>query len=81
LIESLVGGMKVMKELKQGLVNNRQIPDWGNEVFSKEVVCIRPETPEQSSEFIRYSSSLTEAYLKVKILLLNSAGLCLDSCR
>jgi phycocyanobilin:ferredoxin oxidoreductase len=44
---------------KYGVQSNRQVPEWGKDIFSDHCVICRPQKPEEVAAFLKYAIALT----------------------
>lgn len=65
--------LETMMQLQETFLENgegsRTIPEWGKQIFSPLCVCIRPQTTEELTGFVKYSIALTRAHLLYSRLL------------
>ena len=46
-----------------GLSGQREVPDWGRQIFSAGCLCLRPSGPEQLAGFVKYAIALHRAHI------------------
>lgn len=60
-----------VKELQEryGMATNRATPEWGKAIFSDLCVILRPQGPEDVSNFLKYAIALTRVHLQLSKLI------------
>lgn len=51
-----------------GLVNNREMPEWGARIFSPWCVLVRPTSPEDMEKFIKYAIAVARLHYELSLL-------------
>lgn len=50
---------------KYNVATNRGIPEWGNKIFSRSCVCMRPEKPAEVGVFLKYAIALCDFHVQI----------------
>ncbi|KAG7668407.1 hypothetical protein Ndes2526B_g00872 [Nannochloris sp. 'desiccata'] len=61
-------------QIKYGLESNRTIPDWGSAIFSKLCVIVRPSTPQEVAQFLKYAIALANFHVQIGRLAVPVGG-------
>lgn len=61
----------IVRQLQEqyGMATNRATPEWGQAIFSDLCVILRPEGPEQVSNFLKYAIALSRVHLQLARLV------------
>lgn len=51
-----------------GLVNNREMPEWGARIFSPMCVLVRPSSPEDMAKFVKYAIAVSRVTYELSLL-------------